>query len=111
MRGALAAAVGFEILKAVATFYLQGITGGPLGSLFGPIIGLLVFANLVSRFLLYVTAWAATAKENMLPPEVEPPPPAVIRPVVQVQGSTGPARAAGLLGVGALLGMAFRRRR
>jgi membrane protein len=111
MRGALAAAVGFEILKAVATFYLQGVTGGPLGSLFGPIIGLLVFANLVSRFLLYVTAWAATAKENMLPAEVQPPPPAVIRPIVQVQGSTGPARAAGLLGVGALLAMAFRRRR
>ena len=111
VRGALAAAIGFEILKAVATFYLQGVTGGPLGSLFGPIIGLLVFANLVSRFLLYVTAWAATAKENMLPEEIEPPPPAVIRPVVRVQDSTGPAKAAALLGAGALLGLAFRRRR
>ena len=112
VRGALAAAVGFEILKQVATILLQvrDQFDRPR-SLFGPMIGLLVFANLVSRFLLYVTAWAATAKENMLPQTVEPPPPAVIRPVVQVQSGAGPARAAGLLGLGALLGLGLRRRR
>jgi membrane protein len=111
VRGALAAAVGFEILKAVATFYLAGVSGGPLGALFGPIIGLLVFANLVSRFLLYVTAWAATATENMVPAEVEPPPPAVIRPVVEVRRTPSARGAAGLVGVGALLGLGWRRRR
>lgn len=111
LRGALAAAIGFEILKRIATFYLAGVSGGPLGALFGPIIGLLVFANLVSRFLLFITAWAATAKENMLPEQVEPPAPAVIKPVVQVTKSPGAGQAAGLVGAGALLGLALRRRR
>ncbi|MET0234617.1 MAG: inner membrane protein YhjD [Kibdelosporangium sp.] len=61
MRGALAAAIGFELLKQLGAIYLDGVTSSPTGALFGPIIGLLVFANLVARFLLLVTAWTATA--------------------------------------------------
>ncbi|MET0134250.1 MAG: YhjD/YihY/BrkB family envelope integrity protein, partial [Kibdelosporangium sp.] len=61
VRGALAAAIGFEILKQLGAFYLTSVTSSPTGAVFGPIIGLLVFANLVARFLLFVTAWTATA--------------------------------------------------
>lgn len=111
MRGALAAAIGFEILKTIGAIYLNSVIGGPLGSLVGPIIGLLVFANLVSRFLLYVTAWTATARENAVVEPLPAPPPAVIRPVVTVGGRPNAKQAAGLVGVGALVGLVFGRRR
>lgn len=61
LRGALAAAIGFEILKQLGAFYLTTVTSSPTGAVFGPVIGLLVFANLVARFLLLITAWTATA--------------------------------------------------
>jgi membrane protein len=111
VRGALAAAVGFEILKQVATIYLESVMGSPSGQIFGPIIGLLVFANLVSRFLLFITAWTATARENLRPPTIAAPQPAVIRPVVEVHRAPRPRDAAGLLGAGALIGLALRRGR
>ncbi|CAM4130928.1 inner membrane protein YhjD [Kibdelosporangium persicum] len=61
VKGALAAAIGFEILKQLGAIYLTAVTSSPTGALFGPVIGLLVFANLVARFLLFITAWTATA--------------------------------------------------
>lgn len=111
IRGALAAAVGFEVLKQVATILLKSATSSPTASVFGPVIGLLVFANLVSRFLLYITAWTATARENQLQrpaPVIEP---TVIKPVVEVRKGVTPAFAAGLFAVGTLAGVALRRRR
>ncbi len=108
VRGAVIAALGFEVLKQVGGIYLSSVTSSPSGALFGPIIGLLVFANLVARFLLFVTAWTATATEN-LSRTVEPPAPAVIRPTVEVRRG-GPRVAAGAFGIGALLGWFSRRR-
>ncbi|MEU6646241.1 inner membrane protein YhjD [Saccharomonospora sp. NPDC046836] len=109
IRGAVVAAIGFEVLKQVATIYLASVLGSPAGALFGPIIGLLVFANLVSRFLLFVTAWTATAQENVVR-RIAPPPPTVIRPNVTVQRGPGVGLAAGAFGMGALLGWLGRRR-
>jgi len=63
-KAALLGAVGFEVLKQVMTFYLGSVTSSPSGAAFGGIIGLLVFSYFVSRFILFVTAWAATAREN-----------------------------------------------
>ncbi len=111
VRGALSAAIGFEILKLVGSIYLSVVIKGPLGSLVGPIVGLLVFANLVSRFLLFITAWAATAKENIA---VVPPPapaPAIIRPTIEVTRTPRAKEVLGLVGFGALLGLAWRRRK
>ncbi|MGH3930069.1 MAG: inner membrane protein YhjD, partial [Pseudonocardiaceae bacterium] len=67
MRAAALAAIGFELLKQVFASYLDSVTTSPTGVLFGPVIGLMVFAYFVSRFLLFITAWAATAKENLPP--------------------------------------------
>lgn len=111
IKGAIMASIGFEVLKQVTTVYLGFVTNSPSTVLFGPILGLLFFANLVSRFLLFVTAWTATAKENMVT-VVEPPPPAIIRPRVAVQQPRFPYSAtAGAFSVGALLGWFGRRRR
>ncbi|MBB5806049.1 membrane protein [Saccharothrix ecbatanensis] len=110
VKGAVAAAVGFEILKQVATIYLTSVTTSPAGAAFGPIIGVLVFANLVAQFLLFITAWTATARENLARDVPPAPPPAVIRPVVEVRSGPSPRAAAGLVGAGLLLGALFRRR-
>jgi membrane protein len=110
IRGAVAAAIGFEILKQAATLFLAAVTSSPSGAVFGPIIGLLVFANLVARYLLFITAWTATAKENVRAAAPEPPPPAVIRPVIEVHSGPRMRDAAGLLGAGALVGLLWRGR-
>jgi len=103
VKGAVFAAVGFVILQQGATIYLASVTKSPAFALFGPVIGLLVFANLVSRFLLLVTAWTATARENQHE-VVQPPPPVQLQPRVTVQHGLGVGAAAGAFGVGALLG-------
>ena len=110
VKGAIAAAIGFEILKQVFTVYLTIVSDSPSGKLFGPIIGLLLFANFVSRFLLFITAWTATARENLVAEPPAPPPPAVISPRMIVRGGPNARSAAGLVGVGAVLGLLLRRR-
>ncbi|RKT85302.1 membrane protein [Saccharopolyspora antimicrobica] len=109
--GALFAAIGFEILKQVAVIYLNSVTSSPAGAAFGPILGLLVFANLTSRFILFVTAWTASAPENMETVPPPPPGPAIIRPVVQVRRGVGTRATASLLSLGAVAGWSLRRRR
>lgn len=63
-KAAVLGAVGFEILKNVMTFYLKGVTNSPTGQIIGPFVGLMVFAFFVSRFILFVTAYAATGTEQ-----------------------------------------------
>lgn len=73
------AAVGFELFKQAGAVYLQSVVNGPAGVVFGPVLGLLVFAYITARLLLFATAWAATtvgdeAERGGLP--VSPVPPA-----------------------------------
>ncbi|GAB3684145.1 inner membrane protein YhjD [Saccharopolyspora tripterygii] len=109
--GALFAALGFEVLKQVGVIYLNSVTNSPAGAAFGPILGLLVFANLISRFILFVTAWTASSAENRESDAVPAPGPAIIRPAVRVRRGAGARTAAGMLGVGALAGWLLRRSR
>jgi membrane protein len=104
-KAALLGAVGFEILKQIMTIYLTSVTNSPSGAIFGSFLGLLVFVFFVSRFVLFVTAWAATAKENEQPEEVPVPGPAVIRSEVEVRSGPTTGTAAGLLGAGLLTGL------
>lgn len=110
VKGAVFASVGFVILQQAATVYLASVTKSPAFALFGPVIGLLVFANLVSRFLLLVTAWTATAKENQRETVAVPPPPVRLEQHVTVQRGPGLGTVAGAFGAGALLAWLGRRR-
>ncbi|WP_284742321.1 YhjD/YihY/BrkB family envelope integrity protein [Amycolatopsis sp. RTGN1] len=65
--GALLAAVGFEVLKQIASILLAKAAHSPAGAVFGPVIGVLVFANATARLLLFATAWTATSASR--PPE------------------------------------------
>lgn len=104
-KAAVLGAVGFEVLKQVMTVYLASVTASPSGQIIGPFIGLMVFAFFTSRFILFVTAWAATSKENEQDEPVEVPGPAVIRSEVTVRSGPDGATAAGLVGAGALAGV------
>ncbi len=63
MSAAWFGAIGFEVLKQGFAIYLDSVTSSPTGQLFGPVIGLMVFSYFVSRFLLFLTAWAAISQE------------------------------------------------
>jgi membrane protein len=104
VRAALLGAVGFEVIKQVMTIYLGTVTSSPSGAVFGSFLGLLVFAYFVSRFVLFVTAWAATARENESEEPAQVPGPAVIRSEVVVGARPSGGTMAGLLGAGAALG-------
>lgn len=103
-RAALLGAVGFEILKIIMTYYLASVTSSPSGAVFGSFLGLLVFVFFGSRFVLFVTAWAATARENEQDQEVPVPHPPVLHSEVVVRGGPSGGTTAGLLGAGLLTG-------
>lgn len=112
-RAGLMVAVAFEIFKLVASIFLKSVVTGPAGATFGPVLGLMVFAYITARMILFATAWAATSKENLAAAPVDPPPAARITPRVQVREGMGPAGALGAAAVGALgaLGLSRWRRR
>ncbi|MCP3800375.1 YihY/virulence factor BrkB family protein [Allokutzneria sp. A3M-2-11 16] len=112
MRGAIFGAIGFELLKQAGALYLSQVTKSTTGAVFGSILGLFIFVNLVARLLVFSAAWTATARDNApAPVEKATPAPAVIQPIVEVHGRPSPRAAVGLLGVGLLLGRLLRFRR
>ena len=113
VRAGLIAAVGFEMFKQVGTIYLQSVVRGPAGATFGPVLGLMVFAYITARLILFSTAWAATSTENLAAAPVEPPAPAQITPRVQIREGIGVRGALAAAAMGALgaLGISRLRRR
>ncbi|SDW57194.1 membrane protein [Amycolatopsis xylanica] len=112
MRGAVAAAIGFELLKLAGGIYLGIVGGTPTGAAFGSVIGLLFFIALVSRLLVFITAWTATGFDAPRK-AVAPPGPFVLAPVMRPRRS-GPRVLAGAVAGSVLtlvLGRVFRRRR
>ena len=69
VKGALFAAVGFEILKFVGQFYIARTTANPVYGTVAIAVGLLVWINLVVRFLLFSAAWTVTGPfDSDIPP-------------------------------------------
>ncbi|WP_197374268.1 inner membrane protein YhjD [Mycolicibacterium baixiangningiae] len=102
VRAGLLAAVAFEVFKQVASLYLRTVLTGPAGATFGPVLGLMVFAYITARLILFATAWAATSRDNMLAALVDPPNPAQITTRVQVREGVGLPGALAAAAVGAL---------
>src|SRR5690606_19787652 len=101
-KAALLGAVGFEVLKIGMTYHLASVTSSPSGAVFGSFLGLLVFVYFASRFVLFVTAWAATARENEQEEPVPVPEPPVLHTQVVLRKGPTATTALGLLGAGAL---------
>ncbi|MET3806179.1 membrane protein [Nakamurella sp. UYEF19] len=62
LRGAAVTAIAFEVLKVALTFLLPTLLRSATAKIFGPIIGLLIFFNLVANVVLFVAAWIATSR-------------------------------------------------
>ena len=102
VRAGLLAAVGFEIFKQVGSIYLRSVLHGPAGATFGPVFGLMVFAYITARLLLFATAWAATSADNLRPEPVAAPPPAVITPRGGADDGSRPGQLAAAFVAGAV---------
>ena len=111
MRAGLLAAVAFEIFKQVATIYLRSVVTGPAGATFGPVLGLMVFAYITARLILFATAWAATSKENLVEAPVDAPAPAQITVRAHDREGIGVGGALAAAGLGALGALGFSRLR
>jgi membrane protein len=109
VQGGLLATVGFELFKQVGSIYLGSVMHGPAGATFGPVLGLMVFAYVTARLVLFATAWAATSQESMLLAPVEPPGPVAIAPRIQVREGVGVPGAVAAFAAGALGGLGVSR--
>ncbi len=61
LRGSSAAAIAFEVLKFALTYLLPTLLSSATAKIFGPIIGILIFFNLVATVVLFLAAWIATS--------------------------------------------------
>jgi membrane protein len=102
MRAGLLAAIGFEVFKLIGSIYLRSVLRSPAGAAFGPVLGLMVFAYITARLVLFATAWAATSPDNLRASPVPPPPPALIAPRVQVDEGLSARQAVVAAAVGAI---------
>jgi membrane protein len=109
----LLAAVGFEVFKQAGSVYLEAVVHGPAGATFGSILGLLVFAYITARLVLFATAWAATSLESLAAAPVAPPQAAIIAPrAVGTEGiGVRASMVAGAIGALGALGFSWLARR
>jgi membrane protein len=91
--------------------YLDAVSGSPSSAVFGSTLGLLVYIYFASRVVLFLTAWAATARPDDQERVVPVPAPAVVRPALVVRAGPDPRTAAGLVGAGIAIGLLGARRR
>jgi membrane protein len=102
IRAGLLAAAGFEAFKQVASIYLRTVLRSPAGATFGPVLGLMVFSYITAYLVLFCTAWAATASTDPRARPVDPPPPAIIAPRVQVDEGLSTRQTLTAMGLGAV---------
>lgn len=110
LRGAVIAAVGFEVLKVVGTYTIAATSHSPTAGPFAGIIAILVWIQLVARLMLFACAWTAVrTRQESPPPAVEPE--VVVVAEEEPRAGFGPAAVgATLVGAGMLAGAVLSRR-
>jgi membrane protein len=63
LRGAVLAAVGLEILKIVGTYTIAKTSHSPTAGPFAGLVAVLIWIQLVARYLLFCAAWIAVSVE------------------------------------------------
>ncbi|HKC28164.1 MAG TPA: YhjD/YihY/BrkB family envelope integrity protein, partial [Jatrophihabitans sp.] len=109
VKTALLAAVGFEVLKIVGSYTIAHTANSPTAGPFASIVAILIWIQLVARWLLFVCAWAATLLADYR--AAQPRPVAVEKPVETVpppaEAEIKPAAVgASLVAAGAVAGAA-----
>jgi membrane protein len=64
VRGALLAAVGFELLKVAGSYTIAHTANSPTAGPFAGVIAILIWIQLVARWLLFSCAWTATVADD-----------------------------------------------
>ncbi len=108
LKGALLASVGFEVLKIVGTYTIAHTANSPTAGPFAGIIAVLIWIQLVARFLLFACAWTATLtaedrQAGVGELVVEPAAPAADEPAAELSPA---AVGATLVGAGMIAGAA-----
>jgi membrane protein len=107
LRGALMAAVGFEVLKIAGTYTIAASAHSPTAGPFAGTIAVLVWIQLVTRWMLFCAAWMAELSEAV-PADAAP-----IEPEAGTDGSdteqvpSAGVVGAGVFGAGAVFGAAM----
>ncbi|MDT4959025.1 MAG: rane protein [Pseudonocardiales bacterium] len=111
LQGALLAAVGFEVLKIVGTFTIAKTTQSPTAGPFAGVLAVLIWIQLVARFLLFCAAWMATCPGCALRPQHAASAsdsasagPVPVEPLPAIMVAPAPPEAAPRLAAGALIG-------
>lgn len=63
-RGALLAAVGFEVLKILGSYTIAHTANSPTAGPFAGVIAILIWIQLVARWMLFSCAWTATVADE-----------------------------------------------
>ena len=64
LTGSLLVALGFELLRQLATLIIGQFTGNPLYGAFAVVVALLVWINYTARLIILGAAWAFTADDD-----------------------------------------------
>jgi membrane protein len=67
LKGALLTAVGFEVLKILGTYTIAHTANSPTAGPFAGIIAILIWIQLVARWLLFACAWTAVLADDAGP--------------------------------------------
>jgi membrane protein len=67
VKGALMAAVGFEILKIIGSYTIAHTAQSPTAGPFAGLLAVLIWIQLVARYLLFCTAWMAVLTREQEP--------------------------------------------
>jgi membrane protein len=67
IKGALMAAVGFEVLKIVGTYTIAHTAQSPTAGPFAGLLAVLIWIQLVVRYLLFCTAWMGVLTREQEP--------------------------------------------
>ncbi len=73
LKTALLAAIGFEILKVVGTYTISKSAHSPTLGPFAGLLAVLIWIQLVARYLLFCAAWSATGTPIASPAASLPP--------------------------------------
>jgi membrane protein len=109
IKGTLLASVGFEVLKIVGSYTIAHTANSPTAGPFAGVIAILVWIQLVARWLLFSCAWMATVTAEFYAasrmPAVQPAPPEP-EPAEPAPDVSPAAVGATLLGAGMVAGAA-----
>jgi membrane protein len=105
-RGALMAAVGFEVLKIAGTYTIAATAKSPTLGPFAGVIAVLVWIQLVIRWTLFCAAWMAEVSLELSAPAPQIEPEIATDEQGPESGPSPAAVGAGLIGAGVVAGAA-----